>query len=127
MDKEIPEVTHTSKDIKEAHNSIAHSNTHTGGHAEHHVINYGVHILVWIGLIGLTAITVSIAGINLGSLTLTAALIIATLKTMLVVNFFMHIKFDNKVFKIFIGICMITFIIMLIFTFFDLTFRDPLI
>jgi cytochrome c oxidase subunit IV len=115
------------KDIKEAHSHIAHSDTHTSGHAEHHVVNYGVNILVWIGLIALTAITVSVSGINLGSLTLAIALIIATIKTMLVVNFFMHIKFDSVLFKIFIAVCIITFIIMFVFTFFDLTFRDPLI
>ncbi|MBK8981915.1 MAG: cytochrome C oxidase subunit IV family protein [Ignavibacteria bacterium] len=91
--------------------------------AEAHHPSYGVNVLVWIGLIALTSITVSISGINLGSLALTVALIIATVKTMFVINFFMHLKFDNKVFKIFVGVCMLIFIVVLVLTFFDLTFR----
>jgi cytochrome c oxidase subunit 4 len=101
-----------------------HHDEHNDGHiAEAHHPSYGVNILVWIGLLSLTAVTVAVAGINLGSLALTVALIIATVKSLFVVNFFMHVKFDNKVVKIFIGVCMIVFIIVLILTFFDLTFR----
>lgn len=88
-----------------------------------HHPSYGVNILVWIGLLSLTAITVAVAGINLGSLALTVALVIALVKSMFVVNFFMHLKFDNKIIKIFLGICMVIFIVVLILTFFDLTFR----
>ncbi len=99
-------------------------NEHGDGHiAEVHHPSYGVNILVWIGLLSLTAITVAVAGINLGGLALTVALIIATVKSLFVVNFFMHVKFDNKVVKIFIGVCMLVFVIVLILTFFDLTFR----
>lgn len=100
-----------------------HNDNHDDHIAEVHHPSYGVNILVWIGLLSLTAITVSVAGINLGGLALSVALIIATVKSLFVVNFFMHVKFDNKVVKIFIGICMIVFVIVLILTFFDLTFR----
>ncbi len=101
-----------------------HHDEHNDGHiAEAHHPSYGVNILVWIGLLSLTAITVAIAGINLGSLALAVALIIATVKSLFVVNFFMHVKFDNKLLKIFIGICILVFVIVLILTFFDLTFR----
>ncbi|MBK6507645.1 MAG: cytochrome C oxidase subunit IV family protein [Ignavibacteria bacterium] len=101
-----------------------HHDEHNDGHiAEAHHPSYGVNILVWIGLLSLTAVTVAVAGINLGSLALTVALIIATVKSLFVVNFFMHVKFDNKVVKIFIGVCMLIFVIVLILTFFDLTFR----
>ncbi len=97
---------------------------HGDGHiAEAHHPSYGINILVWIGLLSLTAITVSVAGVNLGGLALTVALLIATIKSLFVMNFFMHVKFDNKVVKIFIGICMLVFVIVLILTFFDLTFR----
>lgn len=99
-------------------------NEHNDDHiAVAHHPSYGVNILVWVGLIALTCITVSVAGINLGSLALTVALIIAIVKSLFVINFFMHLKFDNKVLKIFLGICMLTFMVVLILTFFDLTFR----
>ena len=115
------------------HNSVTEHNGHDGhgdhhGHDDGHISvahhpSYGINILVWIGLLSLTAITVAIAGINLGSLALTVALMIALVKSMFVINFFMHLKFENKVFKLFLGICMVTFVIVLILTFFDLTFR----
>lgn len=100
-----------------------HESSEEGHIAEAHHPSYGVNVLVWIGLIALTSITVAVAGINLGSLALTVALIIALIKSMFVVNFFMHLKFDSKIIKIFLGICMVVFIIILILTFFDLTFR----
>ncbi|MEO8446275.1 MAG: cytochrome C oxidase subunit IV family protein [bacterium] len=102
---------HSAEGEDEGHIAVAHHPS------------YGINILVWIGLLSLTSITVAVAGINLGSLALTIALIIATVKSFFVINFFMHVKFDNKVLKIFIGICILIFIIVLILTFFDLTFR----
>ncbi|MBS1513703.1 MAG: cytochrome C oxidase subunit IV family protein [Bacteroidetes bacterium] len=90
---------------------------------ESHSHEYGVYILVFFGLLALTAITVSIAGLNLGSLTLTVALVIATIKTCLVANYFMHVKFDSPIFKVFIAVCIVIFATMIGLTFFDLIFR----
>ncbi|HCA43732.1 MAG TPA: hypothetical protein DEP28_10830 [Bacteroidetes bacterium] len=95
-------------------------------HAEHDT-GFGTYILVWLGLVGLTAITVTLSGISLGSLTIITALLIATIKTLLVANYFMHVKFDTTIFKVFIGVCIIIFLTMIVLTFFDLTFRNPLI
>jgi cytochrome c oxidase subunit IV len=104
------------------HNETGHGHDE-GLIAEAHHPRYGINILVWIGLLALTSVTVAVAGINLGSLALTVALVIAIVKSMFVVNFFMHVKFDSKIIKIFLAIGMIVFIIILILTFFDLTFR----
>lgn len=99
-----------------------------GTHNHAHNPTYGIYILVWLGLIGLTAITVTIAGLDFGPLfTVVSALTIATVKTLLVANYFMHVKFDSRVFKIFILVCIVIFLTMIILTFFDLTFRNPLI
>ncbi|HJY63943.1 MAG TPA: cytochrome C oxidase subunit IV family protein [Ignavibacteria bacterium] len=98
----------------------------TTAHAEEahsHEMTYGTYIMVWLGLVALTAITVTIAGIHLGSLTLIAALVIASIKTVLVVTFFMHVKFDNMTIKVFIYVCLLVFIIIMILTFSDLAFR----
>lgn len=102
------------------------TDTHNEEH-ETHSHGYGIYVLVFFGLLALTAVTVSVAGINLGSLTLTVALVIATIKTVLVANYFMHIKFDNVIFKVFIAVCIIIFATMIGLTFFDLIFRDPLL
>lgn len=96
-------------------NSTEHTNSHSA--------SYGMYIMVWAGLIAFTAVTITLAGINLGGLTLIVALLIASTKTVLVVNYFMHVKFDNIVIKVFIGLCLLVFIILLALTFSDLSFR----
>lgn len=89
-------------------------------------LTYGVYISVWIGLVGLTAVTVALAGLNLAGLAVVTALAIAIIKSTMVAGYFMHVKSDSKVFKIFIGLCLIVFLAVIILTFFDLTFRVPL-
>lgn len=87
---------------------------------------YGIYILIWLGLISLTVITVSLAGLNLTGLTVITALTIATVKSALVMNYFMHIKYETMIFKVFIAVCVIIFIVMIVLTFFDLTYRPIL-
>ena len=100
--------------------------TNTEINSEHsHTSGYGLYISVWIGLVGLTVITVALAGINLAGLAVAVALAIALIKAGMVANYFMHVKFDNKVFKIFISVCIVIFLTMIILTFFDLTYRAP--
>ena len=90
---------------------------------EEHVIPYGMYILVWVGLLALTSITVTIAGIDLGTYTLLVALFIAAVKSALVINIFMHIKFDEPIFKIFLLLSGFTLIVILGLTFLDYSFR----
>lgn len=90
-----------------------------------HLTNYNVYILVWLGLVALTTLTVAVAGLDLASLTVVVALAIATTKSLLVANYFMHVKSDSRVFKVFILVCLVIFFTMIILTFFDLIFRSP--
>ena len=61
-----------------------------------HIVGYGQHLLTWFGLIALTGITVALAGIDLGSWVIITALTIASIKTVLVLNIFMHLKFESR-------------------------------
>lgn len=88
-----------------------------------HIVNYGTYILVWLALLALTALTVTIAGLNLGNLTVVVALVIAMIKSILVVNVFMHIKFDQIMFKIFVLVGILTLLAIFILTFSDYLFR----
>jgi len=97
------------------------SNTHIDAHP-----GYGLYILVWAGLVGLTTITVALAGFNLASLTIVVAIIIAIVKSLLVTNYFMHVRTDSPVFKVFIFLTIAIFLVMIILTFFDLTYRTPI-
>lgn len=88
-------------------------------HEQHHIIGYGTYIIIWMSLLAFTAITVAVAGINFGGITLLIALIIAVIKSSLVLNIFMHIKFDDVVFKVFVAIAVLTLTAVFVFTFLD--------
>jgi cytochrome c oxidase subunit 4 len=97
---------------------------HSGEHAaESHSQGYGTYFMVWLGLVAFTAVTITIAGLNLGSVTLITALLIASVKSFLVITYFMHVKSDSMMIKIFIGICLFVFVIIMVLTFSDLSFR----
>lgn len=100
--------------MEQNHNENQHHPESTG---------YGIYILIWLGLVSLTVITVSLSGLNLQGLTVITALTIATIKSALVMNYFMHIKYETMIFKVFIAVCIIIFIVMIVLTFFDLTYR----
>ena len=92
-------------------------------HKKEHHIGYGTYILVWMGLLAFTSITVTVAGINLGNFTLFIGLLIAAFKSGLVINIFMHIKFDEPIFKVFLGLSGFTLIVIFVLTFFDVIYR----
>ncbi len=92
-------------------------------HEHKHHIGYGTYVLIWLALLAFTSITVTVAGINLGNYTLFVALLIAAIKSALVVNIFMHIKFDEPIFKVFIAISGLTLLVIFILTFFDVIYR----
>ena len=65
-----------------------------------HIIPYRTFLLVLGGLIVLTLISVAITRIHLGSLTVFMALLIAAVKSSIVLWIFMHLKFENRMFKL---------------------------
>lgn len=95
-------------------NDKQHNNTHIG---------YGTYIFVWLGLVALTTITVSVAGMNLGSFTLVVALFIAAVKSSLVINVFMHIKYEDILFKLFLAVSGAILLVIFLLTFMDYTNR----
>jgi cytochrome c oxidase subunit IV len=88
-----------------------------------HTTSYGQLLLVWFGLLALTGLTVALAGINLGRWIIISALSIASVKTILVVNVFMHLRHEGKVFRAFVAVAMVTFVIFIVLTFFDYAFQ----
>ena len=92
---------------------------HEGGH----VLGYGFLTGVWVALLVLTGITIAVAQVNLGFLNVVAAMAVASTKALVVILFFMHLKYENKAIK---GMVFLAFLILAIcigFTFFDLAYR----
>ncbi len=88
-----------------------------------HSHGYGIYVLVWLGLLALTGLTVAVAGIHIGGLTIATALIIASVKAYLVLSIFMHLRSEGKVFTIFVLVAVFFLIISLILLFSDYSFQ----
>ncbi len=91
--------------------------------AKHHIMSYKNNLIVLGVLLVLTVITVSVSKVDLKELTVAVALIIATLKAVIVALYFMHLKYEKKSLGIFMLITMLVFISVLLFTFLDYGFR----
>jgi cytochrome c oxidase subunit 4 len=83
------------------------------------------YVWVWIELVILTGITVSIAGMNLGRWSIFVVLVIAAVKSGLVLNYFMHLKYEkrSKLLKWMIPGILIILVLFIGLTFFDVAFR----
>lgn len=89
----------------------------------HHIVSYKSHILVLFVLIALTAITVLITSVELGPYNTAAAMFIAMIKGSIVLLYFMHLKFDEKIYGIMVSIVLAIFTAVIIITFFDYLYR----
>jgi len=61
-----------------------------------HVISSKLYVSIWATLMVLTAVTAGVAFLNLGPFNTIVALVIATCKALLVVLFFMHVKYTSE-------------------------------
>ncbi|NWG03331.1 MAG: cytochrome C oxidase subunit IV family protein [Syntrophaceae bacterium] len=85
---------------------------------------YRTYILVWLALVILTGITVSMAGMDLGLLSIAIVLIIAAIKSGLVLSYFMHLKYETGLlFKLMIPIVLAALTVFIGLTFSDVAFR----
>jgi cytochrome c oxidase subunit 4 len=88
-----------------------------------HIVPYKLQFFVLVGLLILTGVTVGVSYIDLGKLNVWIALLVASTKATLVILFFMHLKYENKII-IFSFISTIIFLgIMISFIFWDVAFR----
>lgn len=72
--------------------------------AHNHVLPVGLYLLIGGSLIVLTALTVYVSLFNFGEWNLIVAMAIAATKASLVVLYFMHLKYDKKIFSVvFVG------------------------
>jgi cytochrome c oxidase subunit IV len=88
-----------------------------------HISSYGSHIFVLLCLISLTVITVAITSVQLGAFNTTAAMIIASTKAAIVLLYFMHLKFDEKIFRFMVTLVLAIYAVVIVITFFDYLYR----
>jgi len=91
--------------------------------SEHTEPGYGVYVVTWLALLVLTAATVTVAGMNLGKLSMLTALAVASIKGTLVLSYFMHLKYERPYLRVMFFVVIITLTIFIGLTFFDPPFR----
>lgn len=86
-----------------------------------HIVSYKENFGTWLGLILLTILTVSVSVVNADLITLTvvSALVIATTKALLVAYYYMHLKFDQKMYRIMLLIIFLLFSSFMLLTIID--------
>jgi cytochrome c oxidase subunit IV len=77
-----------------AHAAAADAHVHLQG--EKHLVPVRVYLTIFIVLMALTAITVTVAFIDLGPFNTVVALVIAVTKMLLVVLYFMHVRYSSR-------------------------------
>jgi cytochrome c oxidase subunit 4 len=92
-------------------------------HEKQHIVPYRTYAIILVALLVFTFLSVKITAIEAGRLTVATALIFASLKSYLVLTYFMHLKFDKLYIRIMVGFVFAVFLAVIIMTFFDYYFR----
>ena len=91
---------------------------------EHHIVGPKTYGLILLALLILTATTTGAAFINMGVFSPIVALAIACLKAILVILFFMHIRYSSRVLMLTVGAGFFTFLVLITMTLSDYISRS---
>jgi cytochrome c oxidase subunit 4 len=91
--------------------------------SNHHIVPYRTYGLILLLLLTLTSISVAVTQIELTRWATPVALLLATAKTSFVLAVFMHLKFDEKIFKRMAILIFLLVLVVIIITFLDYAFR----
>jgi cytochrome c oxidase subunit 4 len=89
----------------------------------HTVVSLKTYVATFVSLMVLLIVTVLVAYVDLGELNLAAAMAIAVIKAVLIILFFMHIRYGRKLTWVFAGAGFFWLAIMLIFAMCDYATR----
>jgi cytochrome c oxidase subunit 4 len=95
------------------------SNVTNPEHGEHHIVSPLQYTLVFATLLVFTGITVGAAYLDLGALNPVVALGIATFKAVVVILFFMHVKYQSNLIKMTVSAGFFTFSVLVVMTLLD--------
>jgi cytochrome c oxidase subunit 4 len=99
------------------------SNVVNPEHADHHIVTPVTYAIVFASLLLGTALTVVAAYIDLGIFNPVVALAIACTKAVIVILFFMHVKYQSNLVKLTVGAGFFTFLVLITMTLTDYVSR----
>jgi cytochrome c oxidase subunit IV len=83
----------------EAFTETGHHVTGASGHEIHHGLRDSQYALIFVALVVVTALEISLTYMDIGAWFLPLMITLMTIKFFSVVLFFMHLRFDNKLFS----------------------------
>ncbi|MGE0527658.1 MAG: cytochrome C oxidase subunit IV family protein [Bdellovibrionales bacterium] len=89
----------------------------------HHIIPFRTYLNVFGALLVLTAITVAVAQVDFGFLNTVIAMAVASVKAGLVLAWFMHLKYDDRLYLVAMGTGVFFLILMWFFCWVDIYTR----
>ena len=89
----------------------------------HHIVPYRTYALILLALLVLTGTSVAVTQIELTRWSTIVALLLASTKSAIVLAIFMHLKFDQMVYKVMALFVLMVIIAVIVLTFFDYGFR----
>ena len=92
-------------------------------HHGHPLVPYSLYVKVWGTLMILTVITVTVSFVDMKQVTVLAACLIAAVKGSLVILYFMHIRFEQRLYTIMIMVVLVTYAVFIGLTFVDYWYR----
>ncbi len=88
-----------------------------------HTIEYRTLSKILLVLLFLTFVTIGVTSFHLGPFTVTVALLIAGLKSFLVLSNFMHLKYESLLLRILVAMVFVLFFVIVLITFIDYAYR----
>ena len=88
-----------------------------------HVVPLRVYVAVFVALLVLTALTTTIAYVDLGRLNVFVAVTIAVMKAALVLLYFMHLRYSARLTSLMVGVAFFWLAVMIVLTMSDIVSR----
>ncbi len=89
----------------------------------HHIVPYRTYGLILLLLLVLTSVSVAVTQIELTKWSTAVALLLASTKSAFILAIFMHLKFDQKIFRVMAILIILLLAAVIIVTFLDYAFR----
>ncbi|MCZ0933365.1 MAG: cytochrome C oxidase subunit IV family protein [Oligoflexia bacterium] len=91
--------------------------------SKNHSISFKIYLTVLVILLILTVITVGVAQVDFGMFNAFFAMLIATVKAGLVLMYFMHLKYDEKLYWLIFGSAVFFVVLLYFFSELDIVTR----
>jgi len=89
----------------------------------HHIVPYKTYVYILIALLVFTFMSIGITKIDLGEYSVLGALVFSTIKSVLVLTWFMHLKFDQPFLRYMVVFVALIFLAVIFITFLDYYYR----